>query len=225
LAKPTLLQKLFKLQEILSNKPWEKDGINRHQSYKYITEAQYKANFKAALQEAGLLWRMETVKREYIGNVSDKMHLVLCDFKGTLTDPETGESQEYLFCGSGADNGDKALYKAVTGGLKFFLASNFNVAEANDPESDEHVENKMPATPEKREEIKKDLTAKDGPATPMQIKSLKTILAKLREADPTQEGFITDLAVKTEAFTKITKAQCEKLIIQISDTLTAIEGA
>ena len=109
MAKQTLLQKLFKLQEVLSNKPWEKDGINRHQSYKYITEAQYKANFKAALQEVGLLWRMETVKREYIGNVSDKMHLVLCDFKGTLTDPETGESQEYLFCGCGADNGDKAL--------------------------------------------------------------------------------------------------------------------
>lgn len=225
MAKQTLLQKLFKLQEVLSNKPWEKDGINRHQSYKYITEAQYKANFKAALQEVGLLWRMETVKREYIGNVSDKMHLVLCDFKGTLTDPETGESQEYLFCGSGADNGDKALYKAVTGGLKFFLASNFNVAEANDPESDDFVENKIPASPEKREEIKKDLTAKDGPATPMQIKSLKTILTKLREADPTQEGFITDLAVKTESFTKITKAQCEKLIIQISDMLTAIEGA
>lgn len=225
MAKQTLLQKLFKLQEVLSNKPWEKDGINRHQSYKYITEAQYKANFKAALQEVGLLWRMETVKREYIGNVSDKMHLVLCDFKGTLTDPETGESQEYLFCGSGADNGDKALYKAVTGGLKFFLASNFNVAEANDPESDDIVENKIPATPEKREEIKKDLTAKDGPATPMQIKSLKTILTKLREADPTQEGFITDLAVKTQAFTKITKAQCEKLIIQISDMLTAIEEA
>lgn len=225
MAKQTLLQKLFKLQEVLSNKPWEKDGINRHQSYKYITEAQYKANFKAALQEVGLLWRMETVKREYIGNVSDKMHLILCDFKGTLTDPETGESQEYLFCGSGADNGDKALYKAVTGGLKFFLASNFNVAEANDPENDEPIENKIPATPEKREEIKKDLTAKDGPATPMQIKSLKTILARLREADPTQEDFITDLAVKTEAFTKITKAQCEKLIIQISDMLTAIEGA
>ena len=224
MAKQTLLQKLYKLQEVLGNRPWEKDGVNRHQSYKYITEAQYKSNFKASLQEVGLMWRMDTISREFIGNVSDKMHLVICDFKGTITDPETGECQEYLFSGSGADNGDKALYKAITGGLKFFIASNFNIAENNDPENDEAPVKviSIPPTKDERDEIKKDLTAKDGPASKMQITALKKILTNLRERFPEREGFITEVATKTQGFTVLTKSQCEALIISVSDMLEGV---
>jgi hypothetical protein len=107
------------------------------------------------------------------------MHMVICNFKGQIIDPETGEREEYLFFGSGADNGDKALYKAVTGGHKFFLGSNFNVAEDNDPESDADEVSKVsniPTPPEKREEIKQELTDRDGQATKMQINSLKKAL-------------------------------------------------
>lgn len=32
----TLLQKIQDLQNIMGEFSWEKDGINRHQSYKYI---------------------------------------------------------------------------------------------------------------------------------------------------------------------------------------------
>jgi len=34
----TFFQKLQKLQEYMGGFAWEKDGINRYQSYKYITE-------------------------------------------------------------------------------------------------------------------------------------------------------------------------------------------
>lgn len=226
MSNKTFLQKLYQLQEVLGERVWEKDGINRHQGFKYITEAQYKANFKAALREVGLLWRMDTLNREFLGSVSDKMHLIICDFKGTITDPETGEYQEYLFSGSGVDNGDKALYKAVTGGHKFFIASNFNIAENNDPENDEEaVQVKViPPTKDEREEIKKDLTDKDGQATKMQITALKKILSNLREADSEQEGFITQIATKTQGFTNLTKAQCEALIISVGDMLAQIKG-
>ncbi len=213
----TFLQKLQKLQECMGGFAWEKDGINRYQSYKYITEKQYKANFKKALKDAGLIWKVQQLEYQYIPEISDKMHMVICKFKGEIIDPETGEREEYIFFGSGADNGDKALYKAVTGGHKFFLASNFNVAEDNDPESDVEDIPKAtpPATPEERDDIKKDLTNPGGKATKMQINSLKKALKMLREKDPEQEPFIAAVAEKTEGFTNITKQACEALILEI----------
>ncbi len=213
----TFLQKLKNLQDLMGEYAWEKDGINRHQSYKYITEKQYKTNFKKALKEVGLLWKVEQLDYQFIPGVTDKMHLVICKFKGMLIDPETGDCEEYIFFGSGADNGDKALYKAVTGGLKYFLASNFNVAEENDPESDVEDVPKVtpPATPEERDDIKKDLTNPGGKATKMQINSLKKALKMLREKDPEQEPFIAAVAEKTEGFTNITKQACETLILEI----------
>lgn len=218
--KRTFLQKLQALQDEMGAFAWEKDGINRHQSYKYISEKQYKSNFKTALKKAGLIWKMELIDREFVPAISDKMHMVLCTFKGQIIDPETGEREEYVFGGSGADNGDKALYKAVTGAHKFFLASNFNVAEDNDPESDEAEAPKVsniPPTPEKREEIKEGLIDKDGKATKMQITSLKKALKLLREADPEQEEFIAAVAEKTENFTKISKKACETLILKVGE--------
>jgi len=218
------LKKWAKLREIMASFQWEKDGTNLHQRYKYITEAQYKKNFEHALQEAGLLWKMETLDTIFHGTISDKMHLIEAKFRGRLIDPDTGEFEEFLFNGTGADNGDKALYKAVTGGHKFFLASNFNVAEGNDPENDEEVEVlKRPASPEKREEIKEELTKGDGKATKMQINSLKKQLSKLREIDPQQEEFITALATRTDNFSpdKLTKKACEALLIKIGEMIDA----
>ncbi len=217
----TFYQKLKALQDSMGTFPWEKDGVNRFQSYKYITEKQYKANFKKALKEVGLLWKVEQQEYQYIPDVSDKMHMVICKFKGILIDPDSGEKEEYIFFGSGSDNGDKALYKAVTGGLKFFLASNFNVAEDMEPESDrdELPKNNIPPTPEKREEIKEGLIDKDGPATKMQITSLKKALKLLREIDSEQEEFIAAIAEKTENFTNITKKACEQLILKIGEMI------
>lgn len=221
----TFLQKLKHLQDIMGGYAWEKDGINRHQSYKYVTEKQYKHNFKKALKQVGLIWKMETLNHEFIPGVSDKMHLVMCDFKGQLIDPETGEREEYLFSGSGADNGDKALYKAVTGGLKFFLGANYNVAEDNDPESDvDEIPKATYTPPEKREEIKEGLLDKDGAATKMQINSLKKALKLLREADPSQEEFIAAIAEKTENFTNIKKKACETLILKVGEMIEAANG-
>ena len=216
------LKKWARLREIMAGFEWEKDGLNNFQRYKYITEAQYKRNFEKALQEVGLLWKMETLETLNHGLIGDKMHLIEAKFRGQLIDPDTGEFEMFLFNGTGADNSDKALYKAVTGGHKFFLASNFNVAEGNDPENDEEVEVPKRLNPEKREEIKEELT-KDGKATKMQINALKKQLSLLRKADPQQEEFITTLAARTDNFSpdKLTKKTCEALLIKIGEMIEA----
>ena len=219
----TFLKKLKALQDTMDSFSWEKDGINRHQSYKYITEKQYKTNFKKALKKTGLLWKMETLSYQFIPDVTERQHMIVCNFRGQIIDPETGEREEYLFSGSGADSGDKALYKAVTGGHKFFLASNFNVAEDMEPESDRDVvpNVQIPPTPEKREEIKKELIDKNGLATKIQITSLKKALKTLREVDPEQETFIATIAEKSNGFTNIKKKACEDLIIKIGEMIEA----
>ena len=225
--KLTFVQKLFNLQTIMDEYEWEKDGKNMHQSYKFISEKQYKHFFKSARRRAGLLWECECVSTEYIPNISDKMHLVKGEFVGRLTDPDTGEYREYRFVGTGADNGDKALYKAYTGGLKFFLANQYLVAEGNDPEFDEDTdrptaEPKMstkPATDAERKEIKKDLTDAEGDASSLQLNQLKKALKMLREADPTQEAFIAQVAEATQNFTKASKSTCEKLMLKIGEMI------
>ena len=76
-----------------------------------------------------------------------------------------------------------------------------------------------PVTPEKRQEVAKNLTAPDGNATELQIKGLKTVMAKLLEKDPTKEDFITKIAIQTNGLTEISKADCEQLVQTITTML------
>lgn len=69
-----------------------------------------------------------------------------------------------------------------------------------------------PVTPEKRQEVAKNLTAPEGNATELQIKGLKTALSKLLQADPSKEDMVSQIALKTNGFTNISKADCEELI-------------
>jgi hypothetical protein len=76
-----------------------------------------------------------------------------------------------------------------------------------------------PVTPEKRQEVTKNLTAADGNATELQIKGLKTAMATLLEKDPTKEDFVTQIALQTNGLTEISKADCEKLVQAITAML------
>ena len=61
-----IYKKIYELQKVLNSYVWEKDGINRHQSYKYITEAQYKRNFSKSLIEVGLIFQIQDRERQII---------------------------------------------------------------------------------------------------------------------------------------------------------------
>ena len=91
------------------------------------------------------------------------------------------------------------------------------------PEQPDAPVKKAPATVEQRQEVKQELTAPAENATPLQIKGLKKVLKELVTKDPTKEEFVTKLGVQTEAFTKITKADCEQVIMKVKQML-ATEG-
>lgn len=78
-----------------------------------------------------------------------------------------------------------------------------------------------PVTAAERDTIKNELTDADGNADELQIQALKAALKALMELDTEQENFVQEIAVKTESFTKITKAQCEALINGVKEMIAA----
>ena len=80
-----------------------------------------------------------------------------------------------------------------------------------------------PVTAAERETIKGKLTDAEGNADELQIQALKAALKALMELDPDQENFVQEVAVKTESFTNITKANCEALINGVKEMIAAYD--
>lgn len=88
-----------------------------------------------------------------------------------------------------------------------------------DDEDDAPAPKKKPATTAERTEIKNTLTNADGEADDLQKSALKAALKKLKEIDPSKEEFIQQIAIKTDKFTFIKKAACEKLILTVNEMI------
>ena len=74
---------------------------------------------------------------------------------------------------------------------------------------------KPPVAPEKREEIKAELTNTDGPADELQLTALKNAVKKLRQQGGHDDECIK-IALDTKAFTECSKSKCEALVEAIS---------
>ena len=65
----------------------------------------------------------------------------------------------------------------------------------------------------------KPLTDSNGNASDTQIRQLKDLLIKLKEKDSSKEEMIAQIAVQTQGFKVISKADCETLTIKIGEML------
>lgn len=114
----------------------QRGAVNTFDRYKYFSEAQYKELFTGLLSSKGIELTTSVIDVvEFTG--TEKMPFgrrITMEIK--LTDIETGFSESSLSLGEGTDKGDKAIYKAMTGALKYFFANNFIVATGDDPEKD-----------------------------------------------------------------------------------------
>ena len=73
-----------------------------------------------------------------------------------------------------------------------------------------------PATPEKREEAKKELIDEGGKATDVQVKSIKNGLKKLRDKDSKYEGYVTEIVTKLrDEENPLKKSEAENILIEI----------
>ncbi len=141
-----------------------KDKRNAAMGYSYASEAAIKEKVHAELVRNGVLFQCDVVTFEerIIERVNKDGRPVVealakCQFHYIFEDVETGEKREGTFFGTGVDNADKHLYKAITGAIKYILTTTFLIPTGDDPEETAKplkpaaAAKKATATPEKHD--------------------------------------------------------------------------
>jgi hypothetical protein len=117
----------------------EKRGKNEKQGYAYVKAVDVAREVRKALMEVGVGFSYDcgqTERWEKPTNSGGSLTFVQLPINATFTDIETGEEKTITAVGWGMDTGDKAIYKAMTGALKYALRMNFLIPDELDPEND-----------------------------------------------------------------------------------------
>ncbi len=113
----------------------EKDKENPTQHYRYASEYAIKVALQEQFVRYGVLFSISFVRQlDRFDTQSGKQHVYIAEFEITLEDVDSDEKRVFRMVGSGADNADKSVYKAVTGALKYALAPSFLIPTGDDPE-------------------------------------------------------------------------------------------
>lgn len=119
----------------------EKKGTNQKQNYKYVRAADVAKAFRHELFERGIVLigdEKELIQLEPIPTQSGgKLNMIGVKIEYSLLDSESPDKITATGYGIGMDSGDKAIYKAKTGALKYFLRGLGLIPdEKDDPEND-----------------------------------------------------------------------------------------
>ena len=222
-------QKLLEARVLFMEEDVKKSGKNMKMSYKYFELQDIVPVALPIFQKVGLLPIVS------FDNDMAIMHIINVDNPGehiAFTSPMR-EIEAIISSKTGGEvtNAIQRLGSVETYQRRYLYMVALDIVESDsiEPTTGNNAPPPAPApktttappTAEQRQEVTKTLTAPDGNATELQIKGLKSALAKLREVDPTKEDFITQVAIQTNGLTEISKADCEKLVQAIS---TMLEG-
>lgn len=130
-----LLKKILSAQKEL--KPILETGKNKFQNYNYATAKDVIEPVKKTCNEQGLVMFID------VPESSITRGSATCLLKLTIADSETGESLTITSHGYAEDwsykenkaNGDKAIYKAITGATKYAIRQLFVLPSTDDPEN------------------------------------------------------------------------------------------
>jgi hypothetical protein len=117
----------------------QKRGHNELHDYNYVTAADLAGAVGDILAELGVLVvpRLESISHEPArSGRPDGIHLTHVVMNYSFVDVDTAEDITVKVAGEGADAGDKAPYKAMTGALKYALLQSFLLATGDDPENE-----------------------------------------------------------------------------------------
>ena len=171
----------------------KKEGHNDYQNYSYATHADIVEELRKTIAEEGIF--ILPHPQEF--SLDQTLTTIHMDFE--IIDTETGYGITVNWIGQGMDKGDKGIYKAYTGALKYFLLDTFMISTGDDPEK-ESPENK-PGNPAIQ-------------IIPMSEDQKKRLLELLPKKGKTEDDLET-YAVKTfhvHTWTKMTFAQTEVAI-------------
>lgn len=132
-----------------------KDGTNSHFKYKYTSAEEVYRVVRAPLLKHGLVVIPQATGYEQDGQIGTvRLNL-------RIVDTETGESIEAQWYGEGQDKGDKAVFKAITGGMKTWLRALFLLPADDDPEADPQTDRKPARQPSQMPRLAKLIDASD----------------------------------------------------------------
>lgn len=137
--KPNLAAKLAAIMLDLESVP--KRGYNSFHKYSYATEADITEAVRGKLAAAGIIVQVSTT-----GEPKVLGELMLVPMRLAFLDAESGETLTSDWWGAGSDKGDKALYKAYTGALKYWTLKNLLLPTGDDPEEDTKTDERAAAS-------------------------------------------------------------------------------
>ena len=222
-----VFQKLIKAREMFLNADVQKTGKNMHLSFKYFELDDIVPIATRIFNEVGLVGIVnftDTVAIMNIVNTENPDEAIA--FSSPFNQIQPIISKE----GKAATNEMQALGSSITYMRRYLYMMALDICESDSIDANVSktvttpTESKAPASPEKREKIKENLTTPADNATPLQIKGLKAVLKKLKDADPSKEEMIAKIAVETQGFTVISKADCEKLIERVTEMVEEPEN-
>ena len=110
-----------------------KTGYNEYDEYAYVQEAEVLRCLRSALSKAGLSLGVAACDVLRSDAVPEGVNYTF-RLTFTLTDTQTGYSEQVPWLAMGADTGDKAVCKAYTSGVKYFLLKTFLLPTDDDIE-------------------------------------------------------------------------------------------
>lgn len=221
-------QKLIMAREQFLNSDIQKTGKNMHLSFKYFELDDIVPTATRIFAEQGLIgivnFSTDTGTMNIVNTENpDEMISFVAPFN--QIEPIVSNT------GAKATNEMQALGSSITYMRRYLYMLALDICESDSIDANigkpssgsaqaaspqAQAEKKAPATPQERQEVKQELTKPGENASTLQIKGLKNVIKKLKDADPSKEELIAKIAVETEGFTKISKSDCETLIEKIT---------
>ena len=206
-------QKLLEARiKFLASNP-EKSGKNMHLAFKYFELDDIVPIATKIFEEVGLI--------PIVSFESDKAVMQICN----IDVPEeiiSFSTPVVTLAENKGTNAVQAFGATITYFRRYLYMIALDICEPDGFDCDVPTtpkEPKAPATTPKKED--KPLTDNTSNASELQIKQLKELLKKLRETNPVNEEWIAQIAMDTQGFKVISKADCEMLIEKVS---IALEG-
>ena len=114
----------------------QKRGHNERHNYSYVTAADLAGSVGDILAELGVVVipQLQSISTETPRSSSDRIARIVMNYR--FVDAKSGEELTVRVPGEGADPGDKAPYKAMTGALKYALLQSFLLSTGDDPEDE-----------------------------------------------------------------------------------------
>ncbi|HYG70213.1 MAG TPA: ERF family protein [Anaeromyxobacteraceae bacterium] len=118
-----------------SLEPIAKAGYNEHFRYNYVKEEDLVTHLRSKLAQYGLamIWEARSESYRPAGK-NGESGITTLELGWRLIDLETGFELQGSWLGQGQDGQDKGVYKAMTGGIKYFYLKNLLISTGDDPE-------------------------------------------------------------------------------------------